>query len=148
MPDDLPLGEGLKALPDQGAVRVGGRRDGAFRVVDTELESGRFKDSRDAGRELRQRLRKHKASSVEIETLLARFEHKARLIYIAPPFASGQMFESLRARTITDLAGETRRRARSALPIFSISPGSRECCSSKRTASAPGSYPIIVKVSN
>ena len=50
------------------------RSDGAFRVVDTELESGRFKDSGDAGRELRQRLRKNKAAPAKIETVLARFE--------------------------------------------------------------------------
>jgi hypothetical protein len=39
------------------------RSDGAFRVVDTELESGRFKDSGDAGREFRQRLKKQGVSN-------------------------------------------------------------------------------------
>lgn len=50
------------------------RRDGAFRVIDTELESGRFKDSRDAAREIQQRLIKQNADPAEIEELLGRFE--------------------------------------------------------------------------
>ena len=50
------------------------RRDGAFRVVDTELESGRFKDSRLAAREIRQRLTRQNVDPAEIEDLLGRFE--------------------------------------------------------------------------
>lgn len=50
------------------------RRDGAFRVIDTELESGRFKDSRDAAHEIRERLIKRNADPAQIEELLGRFE--------------------------------------------------------------------------
>jgi hypothetical protein len=50
------------------------RRDGAFRVVDTKLPTGRFKDSRDAAREIKHRLTKQKVDPAKIEGVLGRFE--------------------------------------------------------------------------